>query len=52
VWQARRSVLVLRRLRELRDLLLAFEVPLVKERKGVVVDYRFAGELKSLPVDL
>jgi len=31
---------------------LAFEVPLAKERKGVVVDYRFAGELKSLPVVL
>ncbi len=31
---------------------LAFEVPLAKERKGVVADYRFAGELKSLPVDL
>jgi hypothetical protein len=31
---------------------LAFEVPLAKERKDVVVDYRFAGELKSLPVVL
>jgi hypothetical protein len=51
LWQARRNVrercvLVLRQER------LAFEVPLVEERKGVVVDYRFAGELKSLPVDL
>jgi hypothetical protein len=45
LWQARRSVLG-RRER------LAFEVPLVKERKGVVEDYRFAGELRSLPVDL
>ncbi len=31
---------------------LAFEVHLAKERKGVVADYRFAGELRSLPVDL
>ena len=30
----------------------AFEVHLAKERKGVVADYRFAGELRSLPVDL
>jgi hypothetical protein len=46
LWQARRSV------RGQWDLLLAFEVPLAKERKGVVVDYRFAGELRSLPVVL
>jgi hypothetical protein len=46
LWQAKRSV------QGRWDLLLAFEVPLVKERKGVVVDYRFAGELISLPVDL
>jgi hypothetical protein len=31
---------------------LVFEVPLAKERKGVVADYRFAGELRSPPVDL
>jgi len=31
---------------------LALEALLAKERKGVVADYRFAGELKSLPVDL
>jgi hypothetical protein len=31
---------------------LAFEVHLAKERKGDVVDYRFAGELRSLPVVL
>jgi len=48
LWQARRNV----QERWRWDLLLAFEVPLAKERKGVVVDYRFAGELISLPVDL
>jgi hypothetical protein len=31
---------------------LAFAVHLAKERKGVVADYRFAGELKPLLVDL
>jgi hypothetical protein len=31
---------------------LVFGVSLAKERKGVVADYRFAGELKSLPVGL
>jgi hypothetical protein len=31
---------------------LAFEGHLAKERKAVVADYRFAGELRSLPVDL
>jgi hypothetical protein len=49
VWQARSSV------RGLWDGLwdrLAFEVDLAKERKGVVAGYRFAGELKSLLVDL
>jgi hypothetical protein len=45
LWQARRSV------RERWDA-FAFEMHLAKERKGVVADYRFAGELRSLPVDL
>jgi hypothetical protein len=40
----------LERLEQLEQ--LAFEVHLAKERKGVVADYRFAGELRSLPVDL
>jgi hypothetical protein len=45
VWQARNSE------RELKEW-LAFEVHLAKERKGVVAGYRFAGELRSLLVDL
>jgi hypothetical protein len=51
LWQARRIV---RPRWEPLDSLdsLAFEVHLAKERKGVVADYRFAGELRSLPVDL
>jgi hypothetical protein len=48
LWQARRIAHSQWKPREP----LAFEVPLAKERKGVVADYRFAGELKSLPVDL
>jgi hypothetical protein len=52
LWQARRSVRRRWEFLLLLLLLLAFEVPLVKERQGGVVDYRFAGELKSLPVDL
>jgi hypothetical protein len=50
-WRARRSVRR-RRWELLLLLLLAFEVHLAKERKGVVADYRFAGELRSLPVVL
>jgi hypothetical protein len=46
--QARSNVLGRREQREQ----LAFEVHLLKERKGVVADYRFAGELRSLLVDL
>jgi hypothetical protein len=57
LWQARSSV---RRLWERLalevhlafEVHLVFEVHLAKERKGVVADYRFAGELRSLPVDL
>jgi hypothetical protein len=55
VWQARSSVhgpwggwwerLVF-------EVQLAFEAYLAKERKGVVAGYRFAGESRSLPVDL
>jgi hypothetical protein len=48
LWQARRIAHSQWKPREP----LAFEVPLAKERKGVVADYRFAGELKSLLVDL
>jgi len=45
VWRARRSV-------RGPSERLAFELYLAKERKGVVADYRFGGELRSLPVDL
>jgi hypothetical protein len=48
LWQARRTV----HWRWSPSKPLAFEVPLAKERKGVVADYRFAGELKPLLVDL
>jgi len=46
VWQARSSV------RGLWEWLAFEEGRLAKERKGVVAGYRFAGELRSLPVDL
>jgi hypothetical protein len=48
LWQARKIAPSQWKTREP----LAFEVPLAKERKGVVADYRFVGELRSLPVDL
>jgi hypothetical protein len=51
LWQARRIVRP-RWERLAFEVHLAFEVYLAKERKGVVADYRFAGELRSLPVVL
>jgi hypothetical protein len=57
LWQARRNVRarwerLAFAVRLAFEVYLAFEVHLAKERKGVVADYRFAGELRSLPVDL
>jgi hypothetical protein len=50
LWPAKSSVRL--RWESLAFEVRLFEVHLVKERKGDVANYRFAGELRSLLVDL